>query len=156
MRHWNLQRYFHSLYFNPRTHVGCDIGHNITILIFVISIHAPTWGATAKNPSKSYTFKISIHAPTWGATLEFTKIFSQFTFQSTHPRGVRLTPKRHPVGSSLFQSTHPRGVRQKQLTNKIMIKNFNPRTHVGCDGTLRVTLSFTRNFNPRTHVGCDC
>ena len=32
-------------------------------------------------------------------------------FQSTHPRGVRLTPISSPIPPLLFQSTHPRGVR---------------------------------------------
>ena len=33
--------------FNPRTHVGCDV-HRVRVLrvVYAISIHAPTWGAT--------------------------------------------------------------------------------------------------------------
>ena len=34
------------------------------------------------------------------------------TFQSTHPRGVRLTTVDVRDYGSEFQSTHPRGVRQ--------------------------------------------
>ena len=34
----------------------------------IISIHAPTWGATAEDIKIASAFKISIHAPTWGAT----------------------------------------------------------------------------------------
>ena len=33
-------------HFNPRTHVGCDLKCEITKFPFLISIHAPTWGAT--------------------------------------------------------------------------------------------------------------
>ena len=33
-----------------------------------ISIHAPTWGATANSEELVMTLNISIHAPTWGAT----------------------------------------------------------------------------------------
>ena len=34
-------------------------------------------------------------------------------------------------------------------------KNFNPRTHVGCDKIAYHTGDGVTNFNPRTHVGCD-
>ena len=63
----NLAR-FHHTDFNPRTHVGCDFRRYCYALTIAISIHAPTWGATAAVRSK---YGISI-------------------FQSTHPRGVRL------------------------------------------------------------------
>ena len=55
-----------------------------------ISIHAPTWGATAAISQLQTLTEISIHAPTWGATSlrPYALIASQF--QSTHPRGVRL------------------------------------------------------------------
>ena len=77
-------------YFNPRTHVGCDVtslrlrrGIRISIhaptwgatwcvvrclLCIQISIHAPTWGATRSRPILYLLKPISIHAPTWGAT----------------------------------------------------------------------------------------
>ena len=55
-----------------------------------ISIHAPTWGATSKMIFVTLTFNISIHAPTWGATSMVTLPKTSMTFQSTHPRGVRL------------------------------------------------------------------
>ena len=55
--------------FNPRTHMGCD-GSLIAFSYYnLVSIHAPTWGATfALSNIKIYTY-VSIHAPTWGATL---------------------------------------------------------------------------------------
>ena len=77
--------------FNPRTHVGCDVG----------ALHQ--WH----------------HQP----------------FQSTHPRGVRLNPVIYNAIALGFQSTHPRGVRRTRSTADGMTRNFNPRTHVGCDGT---------------------
>ena len=36
----------------------------------MISIHAPTWGATYKSDATATAFSISIHAPTWGATVK--------------------------------------------------------------------------------------
>ena len=54
-----------------------------------------------------------------------------------------------------FQSTHPRGVRRRTLSALTSIPNFNPRTHVGCDGSIARRAIRCSNFNPRTHVGCD-
>ena len=56
----------------------------------VISIHAPTWGATGLQMGTSVTHLISIHAPTWGATSGMDQVPDDLIFQSTHPRGVRL------------------------------------------------------------------
>ena len=101
--------------FNPRTHVGCDpitIRYPNSVTEFqsthprgvrrygrvrvrehrLISIHAPTWGATVINPCHTVVpefqsthprgvrhplhasvgagHRISIHAPTWGATVK--------------------------------------------------------------------------------------
>ena len=41
-----------------------------------ISIHAPTRGATSRRSSTTYELGISIHAPTRGATAIFAKKFS--------------------------------------------------------------------------------
>ena len=107
-----------SSYFNPRTHVGCDIPDLVfSAKLDIISIHAPTWGATRRRPrqrSRSWNFnprthvgcdislpaaalayKISIHAPTWGATTSGC-------------------------------------TRRRRRTD------FNPRTHVGCDVSLHL------------------
>ena len=62
--------------FNPRTHAGCDsFKHNFTAKVGV-SIHAPTQGATI-------------------GVLKFLSILA--TFQSTHPRRVRLPFRYIPV-----------------------------------------------------------
>ena len=77
----------------------------------LVSIHAPTWGATY---AVIYGFSqdgVSIHAPTWGATRRHPLCRPDGRFQSTHPRGVRrYTSGRMPEWWT-FQSTHPRGVR---------------------------------------------
>ena len=98
-------------HFNPRTHVGCDRQHQARQGEVKISIHAPTWGATSFIKEDVALGSISIHAPTWGATLEDWQKRYGFTFQSTHPRGVR---------------PHEQGTWQ-------VFCYFNPRTHVGCD-----------------------
>ncbi|MFU0826415.1 MAG: hypothetical protein ACFWTJ_02600 [Lachnoclostridium sp.] len=35
------------------------------------------------------------------------------------------------------------------------MKDFNPRTHVGCDLPVQRLINAQSDFNPRTHVGCD-
>ena len=46
-------------------------------------------------------------------------------FQSTHPRGVRLTGTRESAARLLFQSTHPRGVRLYRLELEAGIKKVS-------------------------------
>ena len=99
-------------YFNPRTHVGCDLVKERADRASVISIHAPTWGATNSRLSGHLNHTISIHAPTWGATRSEISSFDLLRFQSTHPRGVRPAEDWDKI---------------------FLLSNFNPRTHVGCD-----------------------
>ena len=120
--------------FNPRTHVGCDILSAAIYEERKISIHAPTWGATCTPTLMSKINEISIHAPTWGATFSGRAFSARSLFQSTHPRGVRPRLSADTWVVLTFQSTHPRGVRQLGFLLIKINLNFNPRTHVGCDG----------------------
>ena len=71
--------------------MGCDVTSVIGILAIIVSIHAPTWGATSRYFRKYCGYGVSIHAPTWGATYEQRRISETAAlFQSTHPHGVRL------------------------------------------------------------------
>ena len=56
------------MYFNPRTHEGCDIIWIVILIREIISIHAPTRGATVQVLDDAALIQISIHAPTRGAT----------------------------------------------------------------------------------------
>ena len=185
--------------FNPRTHAGCDLGiiiSNINRKCFNPRTHA---GCDLHTGSNRHTSMVSIHAPTRGATEinHFLKFFLGFNprthagcdpgvsynesrvplFQSTHPRGVRheLNPKEyhnsgfqstHPRGvrhlkaclihlAIRFQSTHPRGVRLRTPALNATNGCFNPRTHAGCDQTSTAYSKSVLGFNPRTHAGCD-
>ena len=55
--------------FNPRTRMGCDNRVACVEVVYVVSIHAPAWGAT-------------------GGFLPWA--YEGLKFQSTHPHGVRL------------------------------------------------------------------
>ena len=100
---------------------------------------------------------VSIHAPTRGATVIPCKKSSISWFQSTHPHGVRLGPeiiKLGPVhvsihaptrgattcrqacrGSLLRVSIHAptRGATIEKFSGSPEASCFNPRTHTGCD-----------------------
>ena len=56
----------------------------------IVSIHAPTRGATCNLHQSRYYQVVSIHAPTRGATDIHSSIGYTIKFQSTHPHGVRL------------------------------------------------------------------
>ena len=82
---------------------------------------------------------VSIHAPTWGATNKKIAAKIKSKFQSTHPHGVRqfrrrtepkstcFNPRTHmgcdanilanSAAGLMFQSTHPHGVRQPLFTD---------------------------------------
>ena len=165
------------IYFNPRTHVGCDTHgtsyattslefqsthpRGVRLLSNVTNLNIKHFnprthvGCDRPNLMAERLRRISIHAPTWGATEKTVTLSNPKRFQSTHPRGVRLS-----------------GNIEKQLR-----PNFNPRTHVGCDSSKQTQVSTQRAFqsthprgvrlcpysycfhtpyfNPRTHVGCD-
>ena len=72
---------------------------------------------------------ISIHAPTWGATKMRNRKVSTFGFQSTHPRGVRRALAGVQVSHARFQSTHPRGVRLQVVYNTLEVRKLFQSTH---------------------------
>ena len=75
----------------PRAPTGRDTCFFQSVFIqIVVSIHAPTRGATTNKPAKGLCHKVSIHAPTRGATLMPTITMTANMFQSTRPHGARL------------------------------------------------------------------
>ncbi len=123
-----------SIYFNPRSHEGCDPA----LLPY-------------RNP-------IRLFQSTQPRGLRRRSNQSQYlasTFQSTQPRGLRQmhpriflivcgisihaatraatrTSRRRPC-LQLFQSTQPRGLRLSPFLSSQLLGYFNPRSHEGCD-----------------------
>ena len=64
----NGGKYVYYLHFNPRSHKGSDITIPQEYADSIISIHAPTRGATISGFQCLPSIRISIHAPTRGAT----------------------------------------------------------------------------------------
>ncbi len=69
--------------FNPRTHEGCDLPSGRTETLPVVSIHAPTRGATYAIEIRFFAVGVSIHAPTRGATIFVLGLISAL-FVSIH------------------------------------------------------------------------
>ena len=77
----------------------------------IVSIHAPTWGATNGLTLPQVGQVVSIHAPTWGATCCHCHTDNKTEFQSTLPHGERHSAALYGVVRSQFQSTLPHGER---------------------------------------------
>ena len=85
--------------FNPRSHEGSDSSRSSSSLsIYLVSIHAPTRGATPTILRFKCHLVVSIHAPTRGATFLLRKLFH-------NPAG--FNPRSHEgsdSGDSITQS----------------------------------------------------
>ena len=140
----------------------------------IVSIHAPTWGATTVrqpagaldscfNPRahvgrddievvRGQVGCVSIHAPTWGATALVSSILNPTSFQSTRPRGARRATGVAVQNAGAFQSTRPRGARRSFITSLSGMVCFNPRAHVGRDAGVGMNgplISMFQSTRPR-------
>ena len=79
------------------------------------NVSLPAW-SDAPELVKDGVLHVSIHVPAWGATTEFLAMRLPTMFQSTLPRGERLTTTQTIYLRYLFQSTLPRGERQLGTT----------------------------------------
>ena len=142
-------------YFNPRSHERSDIEYSLDLDNIIISIHAPTRGATCEPIEFLKRYCISIHAPTRGATLTFC-IFPPFLkFQSTLPREERRNCQNSFSLTKRFQSTLPREERHKPpypITRHDTFQSTLPRE----ERPRWVRLdNFLCYFNPRSHERSD-
>ena len=145
----------------------------------MVSIHAPTRGATRDCTKLFNDFSVSIHAPTRGATCSCplsTALCSCFN-PRTHT-GCDVPRLKNISSISKFQSTHPHGVRligryrrSKRLEVSIhaptrgatSVTGDHSDTHAFQSthphgvrlSTSNILLTFIYSFNPRTHTGCD-
>ena len=54
--------------------MGCDNNNTAAIDKYLVSIHAPAWGATNNLNNYNNGKDVSIHAPAWGATAKLPPI----------------------------------------------------------------------------------
>ena len=120
--------------FNPRSHMGSDLPQLSLECTTIVSIHAPTWGATMSSITKYPIISVSIHAPTWGATHGTCEAGQEPSFNPRSHMGSdlpwdmlsrgasRFNPRSHMVSDLLtaggcafgkFQSTLPHGERPR-------------------------------------------
>ena len=145
--------------FNPRTHTGCDkriFAGNVGRP--AISIHAPTRGATKLADPDAFGaehFNPRTHTGCDGLFF-IDGDTHQWTFQSTHPHGVRLISLSPFFFAPLFQSTHPHGVRRPSMVSFIGSSGFqSTHPHGVRQAPLVRVYRVAEHFNPRTHTGCD-
>ena len=126
------------------------------LYVSVISIHAPTGGATSAFVLSYTRPSISIHAPTGGATLYLAYHVTSGGFQSTLPRGERqylYLSKNLSVEISIHAPTG--GATYINSCSNSTKSYFNPRSHGGSDCPLSISSRSTSYFNPRSHGGSD-
>ena len=164
--------------FNPRTHTGCDRIASIVLPDVLVSIHAPTRGATGsplRRRTASSSFNPRTHTGCDTPNL-YPRIpalcFNPRTHTGCdngtgyyHTRPGSFNPRTHTGcdcirckggrdgGVSIHAPT--RGATLDCVLNHVRDSGFNPRTHTGCDTGLKNTRPTIRSFNPRTHTGCD-
>ena len=126
--------YLAKIGFNPRTHEGCDKNCENVILGCLVSIHAPTRGATLFDKlSKSFPY-VSIHAPTRGATVSMSIIFAFLSVSIHAPtRGATKGLSFSLPSGKVSIHAPTRGATFPPSYVYISNRCFNPRTHEGCD-----------------------
>ena len=128
----------------------------------IVSIHAPTRGATSVPCLHQRKVRVSIHAPTRGATsLMISPMVNGCGF---NPRAHAGRDARFSVSSTmnaLFQSTRPRGARpsaRRSISRHGVC--FNPRAHAGRDAYKSATVHTHKRFQstrPRgARQSCHC
>ena len=118
----------------------------------LVSIHAPTRGATPPEDELRKVLHVSIHAPTRGATNRCRSSLLTFMFQSTHPHGVRLWSVVKPKEEEKVSIHAPtRGATPSPGPWTASGPSFNPRTHTGCDFIrFRISISSSVSIHAPT------
>ena len=127
--------FVHTINFNPRSHEGSDADpNNFAFVAAVISIHAPTKGATAflnfDNPV-IVNFNPRSHEGSDIPVKNITAYPTDFNPRSHEGSDRKMVP--------IFKSGG----------------NFNPRSHEGSDCMDLISSIMSQDFNPRSHEGSD-
>ncbi len=126
-------------------------------IMYIVSIHAPTRGATCMWRRHLRKVYVSIHAPTRGATSLFRyHTVTLQKFQSTHLHEVRHEYSQADSASLKFQSTHLHEVRLSfQVSHSYPSKVSIHAPTRGATLVDWVWASGSYGFNPRTYTRCD-
>ena len=122
----------------------------------VVSIHAPTWGATDLSDKEVKEQEVSIHAPTWGATSSNPPSHTgEACFNPRTHMGCDTIRAARSVPTSCFNPRTHMWCDKNRRHDQKLGTCFNPRTHMWCDKNRRHDQKLGTCFNPRTHMGCD-
>ena len=112
------------VYFNPRSHERSDETYKTLYISDLISIHAPTRGATVFRRAERNSCRISIHAPTRGATNSSTSGLTSVGISIHAPTRGATGGVLSSLQPYIFQSTLPREERQKVGSEFYMYRKF--------------------------------
>ena len=142
--------------FNPRAHVGRDL-RVIRVIRWQKFQSTRPRGARLCDPCQDRSvLRVSIHAPTWGATARNTSLSTIGVFQSTRPRGAR--PLLLPLATldipvSIHAPTWGATLLLPLATLDIPVSIHAPTW--GATSAWRSLGFVPSGFNPRAHVGRD-
>ena len=121
-----------------------------------ISILAPTRGATNCAWRCSYIFQnFNPRSHEGSDSVDRVLSYIRTKFQSSLPRGERLSHCDDDLCGNKFQSSLPRGERLCTISESNTQSNFNPRSHEGSDLDATAGAVPGKYFNPRSHEGSD-
>ena len=142
--------------FNPRSREGSDSKQNKVYRKFCISIHAPARGATLPASCPVIFDQFQSTLPRGERLSRSCAYMSRYKFQSTLPRGERRDSDDVALDIYGFQSTLPRGERQLIHNScDVFLFNFNPRSREGSDWFGMIDFLLPLDFNPRSREGSD-
>ena len=122
----------------------------------IISIHAPTRGATSYSLPLGCNMIFQSTLPQGERLQSVLQSVLIHQFQSTLPQGERRSSSVRSTDPQQFQSTLPQGERQRRVECLCgQNDHFNPRSHKGSDILQPEPASCRKNFNPRSHKGSD-
>ena len=151
---------------------------SVHVYIYIISIHAPVWGATYLPLKDIIKIEISIHAPVWGATRVLSVCWRFQVYFNSRSR-VGSDGLLYSVTSRLYDfnsrsrvgsdwgiikikrweniSIHAPvwGATRNEMDSRKPSKNFNSRSRVGSDNLLEERKKIEKNLNSRSRVGSD-
>ena len=112
----------------------------------IVSIHAPTRGATLQRLVDNDIEQVSIHAPTRGATCGRSAGVTGCWVSIHAPTRGATCQKCAICTAAEFQSTRPRGARLRRVPCWGRSRCFNPRAHAGRDSKINFSKSITKEF----------
>ena len=102
-----------------------------------------------------FVFLVSIHAPVWGATIHGDWIAPQLRFNPRPRMGGDSGAGGIQPKAVEFQSTPPYGGRLQRIYEPRHVFRFNPRPRMGGDLKYAIAGSSPISFNPRPRMGGD-